>query len=70
MAAVQATKEAIRMVRTMSVDQAYDYLQAKSEQLRWRDRNKNMRDQGIKDFIDEKKYRPGLQSVADPTYKG
>ena len=69
MAAVQSTKEAIRMVRTMSVDQAYDYLQAKSEQLRWRDRNKNMRDQGIKDFIDEKKYRPGLQSVADPTYK-
>ena len=70
MAAVQSTKEAIRMVRTMNVDQAYDYLQAKSEQLRWRDRNKNMRDQGIKDFIDEKKYRPGLQSVADPTYKG
>jgi len=66
MQAVQSTKEAIRMVRTMSVDQAYDYLQAKSEQLRWRDRDSNMRDQGIKDFIDEKKYRPGLESVKAP----
>jgi len=68
MHAVQATKEAIRQVRTMSVDQAYDYLQAKSDQLRFRD-PEQMRARGIKDFIDDKKYRPGLQSVKDPAHK-
>jgi trans-feruloyl-CoA hydratase/vanillin synthase len=68
MHAVQSTKEAIRMVRTMSVDQAYDYLQAKSDQLRFRDPEQT-RARGIKDFVDDKKYRPGLQSVKDPAHK-
>ncbi len=65
LAAVQATKEAIRMVRDMPIEHAYDYLQAKSEQLRYRDAE-NTRARGIEDFIDGKKYRPGFQSVVDP----
>jgi feruloyl-CoA hydratase/lyase len=65
LAAVQATKEAIRMVRHMPVEEAYDYLQAKGEQLRFRDQA-NTRTRGINDFIDQKRYRPGFQSVVNP----
>jgi trans-feruloyl-CoA hydratase/vanillin synthase len=58
-AAVRATKEAIRAVRFMNEPQASDYLQAKSDSLRFNDRE-NGRDQGMRQFLDEKTYRPGL----------
>jgi len=31
--------------------------------LRWIDRDKDARNQGIEKFIDKKEYRPGLQTV-------
>lgn len=53
-----AAKNAYRMVRSMDSDQAYDYLMAKNDQLRFR--LPGTRERGIKQFIDEKSYRPGL----------
>jgi trans-feruloyl-CoA hydratase/vanillin synthase len=58
-AAVRYTKEAIRAVRFMNEPQASDYLQAKSDALRFVDKE-NGRDQGMRQFLDEKTYRPGL----------
>ena len=59
---LRSTKETIRAVRDMSVDQAYEYIEAKSEQLRFRDVAQT-RARGIKEFIDEKSYRPGFEPV-------
>lgn len=53
-----AAKTAYRMVRSMDYDQAWDYLMAKNEQLRFR--APGLRERGINQFIDEKSYRPGL----------
>ncbi len=53
------TKDAIRAVRTMSEPQAVDYLNAKSDALRFNDREHG-RDKGMRQFLDEKTYRPGL----------
>ena len=52
-------KEAFKMSRDMDYEQAYDYLAAKNDQLRFRD-PEGARDKGIKQFIDDKTYRPGL----------
>ncbi len=52
-------KEAFKMSRDMDFDQAFDYLAAKNDQLSFRDQE-GARDKGIKKFIDEKTYRPGL----------
>lgn len=60
---VRSTKEAIRTVKTMNVEEAYDYLEAKSEQLRFRDAEETRR-RGMQDFLDEKKYRPGFEPVS------
>jgi len=59
---VRATKEAIRAVRHMSIDEAYDYLEAKSDQLRFRDPEKT-RAKGMQEFLDAKTYRPGFGPV-------
>lgn len=64
-AVLRATKEAIYAVRDMSIDEAYEYLEAKQEQLRFRDAEAT-RARGIREFIDEKKYRPGFQAVGRP----
>ena len=64
-AVLRSTKEAIYAVRNMSIDEAYEYLEAKSEQLRFRDAEAT-RARGIREFIDEKKYRPGFQPVGRP----
>jgi len=53
------TKEALRAVRFMNEPQAEDYLNAKSDALKWNDRE-NGREQGMKQFLDEKTYRPGF----------
>ncbi len=64
-AILRATKEVIKGVRNMSVDQAYDYIAAKSEQARYRD-TEGTRARGMSEFLDEKTYRPGLQPVSRP----
>jgi len=58
-AALRAAKHACRRVRNLDWDEAEDYLFAKFDQMRYQDREKG-RDKGLKQFLDEKSYRPGL----------
>ena len=56
---VRYTKEAIKAVRNMDDKQARDYLKSKQDSLSRND--KEIREQhGMKQFLDEKSYRPGL----------
>jgi trans-feruloyl-CoA hydratase/vanillin synthase len=56
---VRYTKEAVRAVRKMDDKQARDYLKSKQDSLSKND--KEIREQhGMKQFLDEKSYRPGL----------
>jgi trans-feruloyl-CoA hydratase/vanillin synthase len=56
---VRYTKEAIRAVRSMTDKQARDYLKSKQDSLSRND--KEIREQhGMKQFLDDKSYRPGL----------
>ena len=56
---LERAKEAMRAVRGMSDDQARDYLRSKQDSLMRSD--KEIREQvGMKQFLDEKTYRPGL----------
>jgi trans-feruloyl-CoA hydratase/vanillin synthase len=43
----------------MNEPQANDYLSAKSDALRYNDKEKG-REQGMTQFLDEKSYRPGF----------
>jgi trans-feruloyl-CoA hydratase/vanillin synthase len=53
------TKEAVRSVRHMTAEQARDYLSVKQDSLAKSD--KEIADkEGMKQFLDEKSYRPGL----------
>jgi len=58
-ATLRTAKHACRRVRDLSWDDAEDYLFAKFDQMRFLDREKG-RDKGLKQFLDEKSYRPGL----------
>jgi trans-feruloyl-CoA hydratase/vanillin synthase len=58
-AALRYTKEAIRAVRFMNEPQAGDYLNAKSDALKLNDKE-NGRQEGMRQFLDEKSYRPGF----------
>jgi trans-feruloyl-CoA hydratase/vanillin synthase len=58
-AALRYTKEAIRAVRFMNEPQASDYLNAKSDALKLNDKE-NGRQEGMRQFLDEKSYRPGF----------
>jgi trans-feruloyl-CoA hydratase/vanillin synthase len=58
-AAIRYTKECVRAVRHMDVAQAADYLNAKSDALRFRDPEKG-RAEATKQFLDEKSFKPGL----------
>ena len=58
-AVVRYTKEGLRAVRFMNEPQAADYLAAKSDALRFNDKE-DSRTQGMKQFLDDKTYRPGL----------
>ena len=60
-AVLRYTKEALRAVRFMNEPQAADYLGAKSDALRFVDRE-DSRTQGMKQFLDEKSYRPGFSA--------
>jgi len=56
---LRACKQAVRMVQGMSWETADDYLFAKGAQARFLDPEKG-REQGLKQFLDEKSFRPGL----------
>src|SRR5436190_11074811 len=56
---LRAAKTAYRRVRDMSYEDAGDYLMAKNDQARLFDPEQG-REQGLKQFLDEKSYRPGL----------
>jgi trans-feruloyl-CoA hydratase/vanillin synthase len=58
-AAIRAIKHAYRKQGEMSWEASEDYLMAKLDQLRLTDPDKG-RAQGLKQFLDEKTYRPGL----------
>jgi feruloyl-CoA hydratase/lyase len=58
-AALRYTKECIRAVRFMNEPQAADYLNAKSDALKHNDKE-NGRQEGMKQFLDDKTYRPGF----------
>lgn len=60
-AAVRYTKECLRSVRNMSKDQALDYLNCKSDALRYIDPEKN-RAKALNMFLDDKSYKPGQQA--------
>jgi trans-feruloyl-CoA hydratase/vanillin synthase len=57
---LRAAKTAYRRVREMSYDDANDYLMAKNDQARLLDPEQG-REQGLKQFLDDKSFRPGLQ---------
>jgi trans-feruloyl-CoA hydratase/vanillin synthase len=58
---LRTAKHAYRRVLEMSWDNAEDYLFAKTDQSRFLD-PENGRDRGMAQFLDEKSYRPGLES--------
>ena len=53
-------------MRYMSVDQAADYLNAKSDALKFVDKE-NSREKGMKQFLDDKTYRPGFEAYKRST---
>ena len=62
------TKEALRAVRHMTAEEARDYLGAKQDSLARSD--KEIADKvGMKKFLDEKSYRPGLGPYQRPETK-
>jgi hypothetical protein len=58
-AAVRHGKEAVRSVRGMTQEQALDFLNCKSDALKYIDPEKG-RDKAMKMFLDEKSFKPGL----------
>lgn len=64
-AVLRATKQAVRQVRTMDHGQAADYLAEKNMAIRFHDERFNMQSsyhEGLKQFLDEKSYRPVYES--------
>ena len=56
---LKAAKDAIKRVAEMTVDASEDYLVVRQEALNYLDKSED-RKQGLKQFIDDKTYRPGL----------
>jgi feruloyl-CoA hydratase/lyase len=56
---LKATKDAVRRVREMTYDNAEDYLIRAQEALNFHDRSGG-RHAGMKQFLDDKSYKPGL----------
>lgn len=56
------TKQAVRAVRTMDVQNSYEYLMTKIQALRFMDKA-GTRETGMREFLDKKTYKPGFQSV-------
>jgi len=57
---LKSCKEAFKMCLHMDYEQANDYLAAKIDQLQFRDAERG-RSKGMTQFLDEKRYRPGLE---------
>jgi len=57
--ALKATKDAVRRVKEMTYDNAEDYLIRAQEAANFHDKTQG-RKEGIRQFIDEKSYKPGL----------
>ena len=58
---LRVAKHAYRRVRYMSWDDAENYLMSKMDQVRFLD-EEHGREQGMKQFLDDKTYKPGLSS--------
>jgi feruloyl-CoA hydratase/lyase len=58
-ATLKAAKDALKRVQEMTVDAAEDYLVVRQESLNYLDKSEG-RKEGIRQFIDEKRYKPGL----------
>ena len=58
---LKAAKDAIKRVSEMTVEASEDYLVVRQESLNYLDKSEG-RKQGLKQFIDDKTYRPGLGS--------
>jgi trans-feruloyl-CoA hydratase/vanillin synthase len=56
-AVLRATKQAIKMVRTMDVDQAYNFLAAKGNEIKVIDQQDSYHT-GLSQFLDDKSYKP------------
>jgi trans-feruloyl-CoA hydratase/vanillin synthase len=56
------TKQAVKAVKDLPMETAWEYLGAKSMALRAADPEKT-RERGMREFLDNKTYRPGLQPV-------
>jgi len=63
--ALRGTKQGVKAVRDMDFAQAHEYLMAKSGELRARDKEDGY-NQGIKQFIDDKTYKPGFGAYKRP----
>ena len=59
--AIKAAKDAVRRVKEMTYDNAEDYLVRAQEAANFHDKTDG-RKEGIRQFIDEKSYKPGLAS--------
>ena len=59
--ALRAAKIGFKRCRELTWEQAEDYLYAKVDQSNYRDPEKG-REKGLKQFLDEKSIRPGLQT--------
>lgn len=59
--ALKFAKDAVRRVNTMTYDEAEDYLVRMQEAANFHDKTEG-RKEGIRQFIDEKSYKPGLGS--------
>jgi feruloyl-CoA hydratase/lyase len=62
---LRAAKLGYKHTGTMSWDQAEDYLYAKLEQSQFLD-SEHGREQGLEQFLDEKRIKPGLQTYERP----
>ena len=58
---IKAAKDAVRRVKEMTYDNAEDYLIRAQEAANFHDKTEG-RKEGIRQFIDEKSYKPGLAS--------
>jgi len=58
---LRQAKVAFKFASDMSWEEAADYLMAKSDQARFLDPERG-REEGMKQFLDEKSYRPGFQA--------
>jgi trans-feruloyl-CoA hydratase/vanillin synthase len=58
---LRAAKHGFKRCRELTWEQNEDYLYAKVDQANYRDREKG-REEGMKQFLDEKSYKPGLSA--------